>query len=72
MRKDPPVWLPMNSEQLELKLDDVRGKLPWDGRSPRSLTRGANLVILGELPTGGPILDADCTTFLKGSPSHGS
>ncbi len=28
----------MNSEQLELKL-----ALPWNGRSPRSLTRVANL-----------------------------
>jgi len=29
----------MNSTQLELELHDVRLQLPWDGRSPRELTR---------------------------------
>ncbi len=28
----------MNSEQLELALDDVRLKIPWGGQSPRGLT----------------------------------
>ncbi len=31
----------LNSRQLELELDDVRLNLPWDGRSPRGLTRAA-------------------------------
>jgi len=30
------------SQQLELALDDVRKVLPWDGRSPRALTKGVN------------------------------
>ena len=29
-------------EQLELSLDDVRLKLPWQGRCPRVLTRAYN------------------------------
>ncbi len=28
-------------EQLELSLDDVRLRLPWNGRAPRDLTRVA-------------------------------
>ena len=31
----------MNSSQLELELEDVRVRVPWDGRSPRALTRCA-------------------------------
>ncbi len=30
---------PRTGEQLELALDDVRLKIPWEGRSPRGLTR---------------------------------
>ena len=33
-------------EQLSLELLDRRINVPWEGRSPRGLTRGANLVIL--------------------------
>ena len=36
----------LNSTQLELELDDVRLKVPWNGRSPRGLTRGSQVVIL--------------------------
>ncbi len=43
----------MNSEQLELELDDARLRIPWGGRSPRSLTECGKLFILAELPTGG-------------------
>ena len=32
-------------EQQELKLDDVRLRLPWGGRSPRVLTRGHSFSI---------------------------
>ena len=39
------LLLSPNSEQLELDLDDVRVRVPWEGRSPRGLTRGANLFI---------------------------
>ncbi len=42
--------------QLELELDDVRGVrrvVPWDGRSPRVLTRSHELFSLGALPRGG-------------------
>ena len=38
--------IPLNSTQLELELDDVRLKIPWDGRSPRGLTRGAMALFL--------------------------
>ena len=62
----------MNSEQLVLELDDARLRIPWDGRSPRSLTRCGKLFILEELPTGGPEVDPNqFTHFLKGI-HHGS
>ncbi len=35
----------LNSNQLELKLDDVRLSVPWDGRSPRGLTQVASSFI---------------------------
>ncbi len=64
---------PVNSEQLELELTDARPKIPWGGRSPRSLTRCGKLFILSEPPTGGLIRIApnQLLLFLKGK-SHGS
>ena len=64
---------PVNSEQLELELDDARPEIPWGGRSPRSLTKCGKLFIVAELPAGG-LIQVDPTQlllFLKGSPSHG-
>ncbi len=60
-------------EQMELELEDARLKIPWGGRSPRSLTKCGKLFILAESPTGGPIRSdpLQLTLFLKGSP-HGS
>ena len=40
------VDLAPDCEQLELELDDVRLRVPWEGRSPRGLTRGAKLLFL--------------------------
>ncbi len=31
-------------DQLELALDDVRRRVPWEGQSPRGLTRGAGVL----------------------------
>ena len=45
----------MNSSQLELDLEDARLRIPWGGRSPRSLTECGKLFILAESPTGGLI-----------------
>ena len=61
----------VNSDQSELELDDARLRIPWDGRSPRSLIKCGKLFILKELPTGGPIRSdpLQYTLFLKGSPS---
>ena len=58
----------MNSDQLELELDDVRLRIPWGGRSPRSLTECGKLFIHTELPAGGLIQDAldQYTLFLQG------
>ncbi len=58
----------MNSDQLELDLDDARLRIPWGGRSPRSLTRCGKLFMLKHLPAGGPILSAkdQITLFLQG------
>ena len=63
----------MNSDQLELELDDARLRIPWDGRSPRSLTKCGKLFSLKACPTGGLIEDAkdQFTIFLKGN-HHGS
>jgi len=36
----------MNSTQLELKLNDVRLRIPWNGMAPRDLTRGGSRRIL--------------------------
>jgi len=36
----------MNSSQLELELEDVRVRIPWEGVSPRALTKGASLLYL--------------------------
>jgi len=38
----------MNSDQLELEFHDVRLQIPWDGRSPRSLTKAARALFLSE------------------------
>jgi len=67
------VALPPDSYQLELQLDDARLRIPWGGRSPRSLTECGKLFILEELPTGG-LVENDPHQFLillKGGP-HGS
>ncbi len=42
-----------SGRQLELELDDVRRAVPWDGRSPRELTRVWKTFSLGAPPTGG-------------------
>ncbi len=58
----------MNSEQLELELGDARLRIPWGGRSPRSLTECGKLFILWEPPPGG-LERGDpqqFTIFLKG------
>ena len=57
----------MNSDQYELELDDARLRIPWGGRSPRSLTECGKLFILVELPTGGVIRNApdQYTLFLQ-------
>jgi len=60
----------MKPLEYELLLGDERLTVPWGGRSPRSLTKCAKLLIRKECPTGGPILDADpaqLTMFLKGT-----
>ena len=44
---------PTDDEQLELELDDARLRIPWGGRSPRSLTKCGKLFSLQALPTGG-------------------
>jgi len=36
----------MNSTQLDLELHDVRLRIPWNGTSPRSLTRAAQALFL--------------------------
>ncbi len=60
----------VNSDQLELELNDVRLKIPWGGRSPRSLTKCGKLFILSERPTGGSIWSAiQYILFLKGNPN---
>ncbi len=39
------------SEQLELELDDERALIPWEGRSPRGLTKvGLGLFLRQEPP----------------------
>jgi len=45
---------PVNSDQLELELDDDRPVRPWGGRSPRSLTKCGKLFKLSAIPPGGP------------------
>ena len=61
-------------EQLELELDDARLVIPWDGRSPRSLTRMWKSRIVAELPAGGPIRNApnQYTLFLHGGKQDGA
>ena len=62
-----------DGDQLELALDDARLRIPWGGRSPRSLIRCGKLFIHTESPAGG-LIEVDrlqFTLFLKGSP-HGS
>ena len=60
----------MNSEQLELELDDVRVRIPWDGVSPRMLTKCGKLFSLKAAPARGSIGNApdQLTMFLKGTP----
>jgi len=38
------------SEQLEVRLDDRRKVVPWDGVSPRDLTKAARLLYLRREP----------------------
>ena len=42
-------------DQYELVLDDVRSVVPWEGKSPRELTRAFQTFSLGAHPPGGPI-----------------
>ncbi len=62
---------PRDGEQLELELNDVRVRIPWGGRSPRSLTECGKLFMLRAAPTGGATDTNQFTLFLKGTP-HGS
>ena len=61
--------LTRDGEQLELDLVDARLRIPWGGRSPRSLTRCGKLLILTELPTRGSIEDdpLQLKMFLEGT-----
>ena len=63
----------MISTQLELELNDARLEIPWDGRSPRSLTKCGKLFIRKESPTGGLIWKDlnQITLFLQGG-NHGA
>jgi len=65
--------LAADSVQLELRLEDQRLRIPWEGLDLRSLTKCGKLFIREKLPTGGLIGNAplQLTLFLKGSP-HGS
>ena len=60
----------MIGEQLELQLDDARLRIPWDGRSPRTLTRCGKLFILAEPPPGGLELEDpnQYQALVKGAP----
>ncbi len=60
---------PTDSEQCELALADKRLVIPWDGRSPRSLTRVWKTLSLGAPPTGG-LHVAPKTTGLIRSPDQ--
>ena len=57
-------------EQYELDLEDVRVRIPWDGRAPRTLTRVWKSLILAELSPEGaaPADPIQFVIFLKGSP----
>ncbi len=59
--------------QLEHELNDARLRIPWDGHSPRSLTRCGKLFSLVAPPAGGLVEDAkdQLLLFLKGK-SHGT
>ena len=61
-----------DSDQLELALEDVRLRIPWGGRSPRSLTECGKLFIHRECGASRSIQDApdQYTLFLQGG-SHG-
>ena len=41
---------PHVGDQLELALDDQRVRIPWEGRSPRGLTRGFGALFLRQAP----------------------
>jgi len=43
-----PVLFSHDSDQLNLDLDDVRLRIPWEGRSPRGLTRVAKGLFLSQ------------------------
>ena len=59
--------LPREGEQLVLRL-----RMPWDGRSPRSLTKGSELLSFVRSGTGranlGPIDGVQLDLFPKESP----
>ncbi len=59
--------------QLILELEDARLRIPWGGRSPRSLTRCGKLFSLVAPPPGGLVEDAkdQLLLFLKGK-FHGT
>ena len=63
----------MIGDQLELALDDRRVSIPWNGISPRLLTKCGKLFSLKAFPTGGlHVVDpAQFTCLLKGV-HHGS
>jgi len=73
---------PVISEQLSMDLGDVRREIPWQGRSPRSLTRvarGASCVVdkssIHCPSREAERFDADpaqLTLFLQGSPPNGT
>jgi len=65
-------------EQLVLLLEDRRQAVPWEGDSPRTLTRGYLLGVDKSRKFGegasriGRSDPRQLTLFLKGSPSHGT
>jgi len=64
------VHHPRDSDELELLLGDVVVRIPWDGVTPRSLTKAWKTRMLEAAPTGGPILNDSIQVemFLEGTP----
>ena len=57
------MFTSVDSRQLALALDDLRLKIPWSGRSPRDLTKGASALFLRRGPSksaSGPVATEQC------------